>query len=164
MIACWGDQYSSQMEACTAVAKKHNNNYTPQCIQLWHIEFMKNAYRWKESLRGKYTRCTVFDGNKLLRRATRKYLETVVTRKSTKANPNPAFRMQDFQDELNREHGLLHRYEITRKDLYHYDLYKEETEIPIEVAEKKEWCTVSNVILMNLNGTRRYRCCHRRYR
>ena len=85
-----------EMEVFEAVAKRWDGLWNAKTIRLWHIEFMKNAYRWKESLRGKYTRCTVFDGNKLLRRATRKYLETVVTRKSTKANPNPAFRMQDF--------------------------------------------------------------------
>ena len=103
---------------------------------LWHIEFMKTGFRWRESLQGKYKRSTIFDERPLLRRKAGNWLRSKVTAKNTQDNPNAVFRIKDFQDYLNQKDGFLHKYKIKRHELHRTDLYRvEEPNIT--------WCTVS---------------------
>ena len=136
------DKYANQKDARKEIAELYD--ISEETIRLYYVQFRKNGWRFHESRAGKFNRTTIFDRNPLMKGIVRRYLKRRVSEKIKKGQP--AFKIQELQEYLNKEGGLFHRHNIPRTAIHKSKRYNEDD----EMVKEKTWLTVS------LSTTRRY--------
>ena len=136
-LALDSDVFKTMEDACQAVSPFAQRS--DRTILLWWQEFtVINKNRFSESYRGKYMRATIFDDNKAMKKEAVEWLHDRIMAKNTKANPNSVFRMKDWEDYLNKEGGLLDRWDVPNDTLHRVNLFQDEG-----YTQTKPYLTVS---------------------